>query len=408
MKYFQLSDSLFDITERYPATIKHFAEHGYVQLLDDEKRRTLGKALTLDIALSMRQIDHAVFCEELTKFIENAGSSALPRNMDTTIRLKGLLPCPVRIPLQEALEAFLADRQNEKYVYDTKLKAASMGLDWMKEEVKNASSVDELDDVYVSAGFDMFFEYDYFGRFMQQNDYCNPLGWQSVNPIFENKSIQLADPYKKYGVVAVVPAVFLVNTQELGNRPVPESWEALLDPIYEQSVSLPVSDFDLFNAILLTLDKTYGREAISSLGRNMLQSLHPAQMIKSDRSKNRKPAITIMPYFFTRMAKEGGVMKAVWPADGAIISPIFVIGKSKSKEKLSDLTQFLASEKVAEILSHQGLFPSLHPEIDNHLLPENKFLWLGWDYIANNNLNQQFEACQDVFNQAFTLQKIES
>lgn len=404
MEYFQLTDSLFDITERYPVTIKVFADHGFVQLMDEEKRTTLGKALSLDIALSMREIDHKAFCDQLVEIILHQGKPNTKQDAANTIRLKGLLPCPVRLPLQESLDSFLADHEKDGYTYEARLKAASMGLDWMKEEVKNAKLADELDDVYVSAGFDMFFETAYFGRFFNSNEFFNPLPWSGVNAVFEQDNLQLNDPLNRYGIIAVVPAVFLVNTTVLGDRPIPDSWASLLDPIYAQSVSLPVSDFDLFNAILLTLDKTYGREAISKLGRNMLQSLHPAQMVKSDRSKLEKPAITIMPYFFTKMAKEGGVMKAVWPKDGAIISPIFMIGKSVAKEKIEAISTFLASEKVAEILAHQGLFPSLHPEVDNRLLPENKFLWLGWDYIAKHDLNQQFEACHAEFNQAYSTQ----
>lgn len=272
-----------------------------------------------------------------------------------------------------------------------------MGLDWIKEEVLQAKTVDELDDIYVSAGFDIFFEDAYFGRFINKGEFHNPLKWNNINPIFNNKELKLSDEKNRYGIIALVPAVFLVNTQALGDRPVPQSWKDLLDPIYERSVSLPVSDFDLFNAILLTLDKTYGRESIVALGRNMLQSMHPAQMVKSERQKENRPAVTIMPNFFTKMVKEGSAMQAVWPSDGAIISPIFIIGKSKEKPEQQKVVDFLGSQAVAEILSHQGLFPSLYPDIDNRLPADAKFMWLGWDYISAHNLNQAFEECRLAF-----------
>jgi ABC-type Fe3+ transport system substrate-binding protein len=272
-----------------------------------------------------------------------------------------------------------------------------MGLDWIKDEVLIAESVDELDDIYLSAGFDIFFEEAYFGRFIQKDAFENPLSWSSINPIFANPDLQLEDSQGRYGIIAVVPAVFLVNTAILGDRPIPQSWEELLDPIFERSVSLPVSDFDLFNAILLTLDKTYGRKAIEALGKNMLQSMHPAQMVKSGRQKENRPAITIMPNFFTKMVKEGSAMKAVWPKDGAIISPIFMIGKTEKNDSQSAVSEFIGSKSVAEILAHQGLFPSLHPEVDNRLPNNTKFMWLGWDYISTHNLNQEFEACRLVF-----------
>jgi len=179
----------------------------------------------------------------------------------------------------------------------------------------------------------------------------------------------------------------------------------LLDEQWEDSISLPVSDFDLFNAIMLTIRNTYGMEGVAALGRNMQKSLHPAQMLKSDRTKSQKPAVTIMPYFFTRMAKAGGPMMAVWPKDGAIVSPIFVVGKESKKQELEKISAFLGGEQLASILAHQGLFPSLHPEIDNGIPMENKYLWLGWDYINKHNLNQEFEVCTAVFDEAFQSKK---
>ncbi|MBS4057396.1 MAG: ABC transporter substrate-binding protein [Bacteroidales bacterium] len=399
MKYFVASDSLYHITEQYPATLPVFIANGFTQLADPQKRETFGKALQLEIALMMRQLDLDAFIMLLEQAIEGKEHNMAANSHDKGgIRMKGLLPCPVRLPLQESLDAFIASKEAQGVMIHAELKAASMGLDWMKDEVAAASSADELDDMYMSAGFDMFFEEAYFGRFIRSGEFADPISWKGINPLFSDVNNSLKDPRGRYGIIAVVPAVFLVNTEVLGKRPVPQSWHDLLDPIYEKSVSLPVSDFDLFNAILLTIDKTYGREAVMALGRNMMQSMHPAQMVKSERQKDNKPAITIMPNFFTKMVKEGSVMKAVWPDDGAIISPIFMIGKKGRGKDLQDLVDLVSGRETASTLAHQGLFPSLHPDIDNRLKPDAKFLWLGWEYIDSNNLNQQFAACHEAFN----------
>ena len=31
-------------------------------------------------------------------------------------------------------------------------------------------------------------------------------------------------------------------------------------------------------------------------------------------------------------------------------------------------------------------FPSAHPQVDNNIPEENKFMWLGWDYINSNDV----------------------
>lgn len=401
MRYFEPDWTLFDITERYPETKDVFVRHGFVQVNDEAKRTTFGKALQLDIALSMRQMDVEAFSGLLIQAIESAKESVQSgTNGVRPFKIKGLLPCPVRIPLQEQFDAFLQNLKSDGNEVMASLQSASMGLDWMKDEILEAQKVSQLDDLYISAGFDIFFEDEYFGRFVKQKQMGNPFRWKKINDSFDYPDLQLVDPDHQYGIIALVPAVFLVNTTILGERPIPKSWADLLHPMYERSVSLPVSDFDLFNAILLTLYRTYGPESVAALGRNMLLSMHPAQMVKSERQKENRPAITIMPNFFTKMVKEGSAMTAVWPEDGAIISPIFMIGKTDAHPLQEQIGRFLGSKAVAEILAHQGLFPTLHPEVDNHLPKGSRFMWLGWDFIKSHNLNQKFDECHKLFEQS--------
>ena len=74
-----------------------------------------------------------------------------------------------------------------------------------------------------------------------------------------------------------------------------------------------------------------------ALSRNFLDSLHPSQMIKADKLKVKKPAVTITPYFFTKMLPQNSPMVMNWPEDGAILSPIFMLIKNKNDW----LTKFL-------------------------------------------------------------------
>ncbi len=395
-----IQSDLNTIAETHPETIPVFMRNGFSMMSDPEKRKAFGSKLSLDIALSMKQIDIEAFVADLEMAIEIGGRRIIKG--DNIIRLKGLLPCPVRLPLQEKLDALVAQKKEEGIEVIGEFKAASMGLDWMKDEAKAAGDHSDLDDIYLSAGFDLFFEHKYFGRFVANGSFADPSGWGRSNSVFSNVGCDIMDPQRRYGVIAVVPAVFLVNTSELNDRPAPRSWEDLLHPRWEASISLPVSDFDLFNAILLTIRNKYGMEAIDALGRNMQQSLHPAQMVKSDRLKSQRPTVTIMPNFFTKMAKPGGPMLAVWPTDGAVISPVFMLAKTHAGQHLNDVSAMLTSKETGEILSHLGLFPSVHPEVDNRLPVNVPFMWLGWDYINTHNLNTEFQDCNNRFKSALT------
>lgn len=130
--------------------------------------------------------------------------------------------------------------------------------------------------------------------------------------------------------------------------------------------------------------------------------MHPSEMVKSHIKKISRPKITIMPYFFTKMTKRGGPMKAVWPSDGAIISPIFMLSKKKKSEQLKPIIDFFASKEVGEILSHNGKFPSINPYVDNMIPNDQKYMWLGWDFINENNIGDLIEKCEKIFNESIS------
>jgi ABC-type Fe3+ transport system substrate-binding protein len=398
--------TLFDITESHPETIPVFVSNGFPHMADTVKREAFAKTISLRSALLLKQMD----IEAYTRLLEEA----VNRNQDSIditlnqavgdsdeehLKVVGLLPCPVRLPLMEKWNDFLGARAEAgEEPVNHELKAASMGLEWVQENLDGIEDEKELPELFISAGFDMFFDEHKIGRFRKNGVFTDLSGYEDFNPDFS--SLNLKDPEGQYSIISVVPAVFLVNTDELGDRPIPETWEDIMSPIFENCVSLPVGDFDLFNGILLNIHKKYGDDGVSALGRSLLESMHPSQMVKSERRKQNKPAVTIMPYFFTKMVKEGSSLKAIWPKDGAIISPIFMLAKTSEKERLQPVVDFFASKEIGDVLAVQGLFPSTHPDVDNNLADGSTFMWLGWDYISSNDLSELIAHCENLFNEA--------
>ncbi len=403
MKYFDENSTLLEIVEKYPETVDVFTSNGFSQMNNVEQRQKFAKSISLKMALMLKQIDLETFSNLLIEAIEQKNNNidaTLATNVKSTdteaLDIVGLLPCPVRIPLLEQFNNFVNDFTAKTGVgVNHELKAASMGLDWVEKNIVGISDAKELPDLFISAGFDMFFDEEMIGKFKRNGVFEDTTKLPKFNPFFAE--LKLKDPQKHYAMIGVVPAVFLINQTELGDRPVPKTWADIMKPEFEKRVSLPVGDFDLFNGILLNIHKKYGDEGVKKLGRSLLESMHPSQMVKSDRKKTNKPIITIMPYFFTKMVKDGGPMIAVWPEDGAIVSPIFMLSKKEKIEKLQPVIDFFASKKVGEILSHSGLFPSVHPEVDNRIPKENKFMWLGWDYIYQNDISKLIKHCETLF-----------
>ncbi|MFA5537233.1 MAG: ABC transporter substrate-binding protein [Bacillota bacterium] len=399
-----VKDTLFEITEKYQGALELLVSAGFENMRDEEQRKTFGKSISLEMALKLKKINVDTFKEQLLTVI-NDQQSLTGQSLQTKqslknplLRVAGVLPCPVKTPLMEALENWLRKNNlGERVDYD--LRAASMGVDWIKETLKRGSA-DEVADIFISAGFDLFFDKDFFGRYKDTGLFADISGVLHYNRDFENDYISLKDPDNQYSMLAVVPAIFLVNTEELEGRKMPSCWEDILRSEFEQKVSLPVEDFDLFNAMLLNIYKSYGEEGVAKLGKSLLKSMHPSQMVKSHIRKEEKPIVTIMPYFFTKMLFVEGPMVPVWPRDGAIISPIFMLTKQEKREQLKPFVDFLISDKVGEILSHNGRFPSVNPNVDNRVPREQKYIWLGWDFIKENDIGALIKSCEKIFYQA--------
>ena len=404
-----IENTLYEITEEYPETIQVFVSRGFPQMGDEEKRNSFGKTINLKTALMLKGINSESFLTLLRETVNgarNEGDVTLqngPIKTKTelngeTLNIMGLLPCPVRIPLMEQFEKFAKDYTSETgTALNYQLQAASLGLEWVEEHILNIETTKQLPDLFLSAGFDLFFDEKKIGHHRKSGFFKDLTGFKSINKDFKDQDI--FDPEGHYSIIGTVPAVFLVNTEELGDRKKPESWEDILKPEFENSVSLPIGDFDLFNAILLSIHKTYGREGVEKLGRSLLESMHPSQMVKSATKKSNKPVVTIMPAFFTRMTGGKGPLTPVWPKDGAIISPIFMLSKSEKEKELQPIVDFFASKDVGEILAHQGRFPSTHPEVDNKF-EDNKYMWIGWDYIKSHDIGGLIVECMDLFDKS--------
>jgi len=402
--YFDIKDTVYNITHKYEEAIALLVAVGIDQMKDIAQREAIGKTISLEMVLQLKKIDIKTFEDRLVEAIEensktvDQGLRIKEKKDNPKLKVEGVLPCPIKMPLLEGFENWL-QTQNQQWVddLDYNFKAASMGVDWLKEALVASTSADTLSDLFISAGFDLFFDRQLIGKYRAQKMFEDYSPIKAYNQDFNHEGLRLKDPAGHYAMLGVVPAIFLVNTSELGARKIPTSWKELLESEYENSVSLPIGDFDLFNAILLNIYKNYGETGIQKLGKSLLKSMHPSEMVKSHKKKINRPAITIMPYFFTKMTKAGGPMEAVWPRDGAIISPIFMLSKASKQKELQPIIDFFTSKAVGEILSHQGRFPSVHPEVDNRVPITNPYMWLGWDFIKDNDIGQLIKKLEQLF-----------
>ena len=402
-KFFSLTDTFSQLVEKYPEAMDCLVANGFEQFKNKQMFDTMGKTIRIDMALKSKKINPELFEERLVAFLEKDSAmdiSLAESKKDATgdILIEGVLPCPIRIPLLEGIKEWVDD-QNAKNDYKIayELQSANLGLDWVVDKVKTGDA-DKVSDVLLSAGFELFFDKDLMGHFMDEGIFETYL--DEMNKDFCNDRIDLRDPKKRYAIMGVVPAVFLVNKGVLGDRKVPETWADILSEEFEDSVALPMNDLDLFNALVINIYKEFGSEGIKNLARSYKKNLHPAQMVKAKGKSKDAPAVSIIPYFFTQMLMGASDLQAVWPKDGALLSPIFMITKKAKHDKIKPFIDFFMSEKIGTLFSASGKFPSTNPNVDNHLDENQTFKWIGWDFIHNNDVGGLVRQCEKEFNDA--------
>lgn len=403
--------TLFDITEAHPATIPVFVANGFAHVGDAARRTSHGKQVTLEQAVRMKGKDLAAFTALLVAAAvrqrETADTTLTAVDADTAIfpaegdlRVAGLLPCPVRLPLLEAFE-----RERARLTAETglsvgvRLAAASVGADALAAGMAALADEADLPDLFLCAGFEAFFDRRNLARFKDRGVFVDH-SWPRHNALLAPYGLK--DPDGHYALLAVVPAVFLVDRTQLApGEAAPRSWAELLDERWRGRLALPVGDFDLFNGILLTIWKHFGDAGVGALGRNLQQGLHPSQAAGRFAGRGGiKPTVSVIPFFFSKMARFNPDAEIVWPRDGAVISPIFMLLKKAAPPAARRLADFFASKEVGEILAQRGLFPSCHPEVENPVPDPAPLLWLGWDFIREHDLGELIPRVNDLFKRA--------
>ena len=158
----EVNKNLFEITEEYPSVISVLVNKGFSQLNDEAKRKSFGKQITLKQAAGLKNLD----LEKLVDLMETEiKKNTAKSSSEEKIKVSGSLPCPVKIPMTEELEK-ITDELDYEVKFD--LKSASQGLEWLQDGFAEIKSADELSDIFISAGFDLFFDKDLMDRFRRQ------------------------------------------------------------------------------------------------------------------------------------------------------------------------------------------------------------------------------------------------
>lgn len=313
-------------------------------------------------------------------------------NLDKNLNLLALMPCPLKVPIEQEFTNFInqLEANNITYLIDSN---ANNQLSFY-DKVDDFTSIDDIPDIIISSGINNFFRKPFVDRFIDKGLFVD-VSSDKISELLKKSGIK--DPDGNYTIISMNILVMVVDLTQIGDLPIPKKWSDLLNEEYENKVIIRGQNDFFCETTLLTIYKSCGLEGIKKLGKSVKEGWHPAQMARvAGTGLPDSPAISVMPYFYTKTIQSKDHVLVVWPEDGAIVSPVSMLVKKSKLDKLKKVAEFFTGEKVAQI-SSGAYFPSLYPTQDENL-PENAtFNWIGWDFIKSNdvgaiieNLNKHF------------------
>ncbi len=310
----------------------------------------------------------------------------------------GLLPCPLKVPFEELLSSFVEHYHKET---GTRLSClvesnANNQIDFFSR-LRGISDVQDLPGIVMAPGFSEFFHRGFMAKF--KGSFLS-FGPPDTNDLMHGMGLQ--DPERNYHIPCFNPTVMIVDRTVHRDLPIPTRWSDLLKPEYAGLVALRGhQDGNFCEGTLLTIYREKGKEGVSRLGKAVKAGLHPSQMVKfAGSGKKESPAVSAVPYFFSKTVKTGELVSIVWPEDGAVVNPFVMLVQASKRSRLEAISEFITGAQVGQVFA-SAYFLSPHPQVKNEVPPKARFNWLGWDFIQNNDLGQLVPDLQRIFLESF-------
>jgi ABC-type Fe3+ transport system substrate-binding protein len=385
--------NILTLAERYPELVAEFEKMGMGSYFKKDNLERIGRYTQLGTLLKTAKIDAHLFIQSLNKKIEAREQilTGEKTRIQPLMNLMAMLPCGLRNPFKEFLDAHLIENKTR---YE--------GLKYQAEgnvnhelsyypKLDKVQSISEMPDIMIASDVNNFFHRPFMERFVEKG-YFQTFYPYIPNPYLEKCSY--ADPSGNFTMFTSNMLVMAVDKTKLGNASLPQKWEDILAPAFEQKIVMRGEDEFFCNAIMLPLFKDAGFDAIRAIAHNIKTGKHPSEMVKMAESGKEEASVYIMPYFFAKKIKSPNV-ELVWPTDGAITSPVFMLVKKEALDKHRALLNFLLSKEMGDMLVDRH-FPSIHPDVDNSSFPA-PVKWLGWDFLGKHDVGKLKNEIQDVF-----------
>ncbi|AHV97250.1 ABC transporter substrate-binding protein [Paenibacillus sabinae] len=306
----------------------------------------------------------------------------------------GMTICLMRQRFQACFDEWMTDYREETGLSFNCYLPRNCGSGNPYRNVWQAENVRDFPGIVSGCGFSDFFRAEFRDNLLNKNVF------QAVDmPINASLSSDLIDPYGAYTLYGIYPYVMMIDETRIGSLPRPREWADLMNPVYEDNVIVIGSPEKVSELLLMYTHKEHGDEGIRRLGVTIKDGWHGSRMAKTAGSGSSEgAAIYVLPWAFARFSPRPDKVSVVWPEDGAIANPLFMLVRKDRYQELEPIARYMTGPRLGREVAACS-FPALSAEVDNALPAQAKMKWLGWDYLRSVDLQQLKNHTQSLFQQ---------
>lgn len=387
-------ENLMQIAEMGTELIPVFEKQGLGSYFKQENLQKIGRFMRLETLLKAKNIDVNQFIGLLNGVLNATKTEAIPElaEIQENLHFAAMLPCGLRNPFKEYFESIIQENQ-QKYKDLNYLIEGNVNHELSYYPLLDSiTDANELPDIIMASDVNNFYHRPFMERFIKNGVFT---AYDSFIPNDYLEKVDYNDPNENFTMFTANMLVIVVDKKLLGDRPMPKTWDDIMNPMFENDIIMRGEDDFFCNAVLLPFYKDHGFSGVQKMARNIKSGMHPAEMVKLVGSgKEEGATIYIMPYFFSKRIKNKDV-KVIWPEDGAIVSPVFLLVKTEKIEENKKLLELLFSKQTGDMML-RCYFPSTNQDIDHSNFPQAA-KWLGWDFLYGNDIGKVKTDIRDSF-----------
>jgi len=302
--------------------------------------------------------------------------------------------CPIKERFKNAYDIFEAKYNSE---HETKLRGVipmgSCGAD-IYDNLSAVGTESKFPFVLTESGYGEFITDGFLTDERKQSWFSAPALPERINPLF--RGLNLADPKGLFTVYGAMPYILLVNRKKLGGRNVPRKIADLASPEYENAVAVGYAPDDITELLLMEIHSELGDSGIRQLARNIALAGNAQQLIQSAISKDDGRSVYLMSRFFANAAPKHGEIELIWPEDGALFCPLYILARKAESPEKNAVLDFLFGKDLGQAMA-DGWFAHINADVGHNVPEYAKFRWVGWDYIYETDFTKRINGIEKIY-----------